>query len=110
MTQQLDSFQARSTLEVGGKAYTYYRLGALADAGFGDIATLPYSTRVLLENLLRNEDGVSVNADDVKTVAASSCRTSPACPPWSTSPRCATRWWRWAGIRSASTRCSPPIS
>ncbi|MEY3014836.1 MAG: hypothetical protein RIT45_3571 [Pseudomonadota bacterium] len=70
MTQQLDSFQARSTLEVGGKAYTYYRLGALADAGFGDIATLPYSTRVLLENLLRNEDGVSVSADDVKTVAA----------------------------------------
>ena len=69
MSQSRDSFHSRSTLYVGDTSYTYYRLGALAEQGIGDIATLPYSTRVLLENLLRYEDGSSVKADDIRTVA-----------------------------------------
>ena len=70
MSQSRDSFQSRSTLNVGDKSFTYYRLGALAEQGVGDIASLPYSTRVLLENLLRYEDGSSVKADDISTVAS----------------------------------------
>ncbi|MCO4762412.1 MAG: aconitate hydratase AcnA [Myxococcales bacterium] len=67
-TMSLNSFQSAATLAVGDKSYAYHRLTALADAGF-DVSALPYSTRVLLENLLRNEDGVSVSADDIKAVA-----------------------------------------
>ncbi len=63
-----NSFQTADILKVGDQSYAYHRLGTLADAGF-DTSTLPYSTRVLLENLLRNEDGVSVSADDIKAVA-----------------------------------------
>ncbi len=64
----LNSFQTADSLQVGDKTYAYHRLGALADAGY-DVGSLPYSTRVLLENLLRNEDAVSVSADDIKAVA-----------------------------------------
>jgi aconitate hydratase len=70
MTTSNNTFDSRATLNVAGTDYTYHRLGALAEQDLGDIATLPYSTRVLLENLLRNEDGVSVTADDVRAVAA----------------------------------------
>ena len=51
-----DSFGARSTLEVGGRSYEIYRLDSLADRF--DVARLPYSVKVLLENVLRLEDGV----------------------------------------------------
>jgi aconitate hydratase len=63
-----DSFQARSTLSVGGKTYSIARLGALAEKGF-DLERLPYSLRVLLENLLRREDGVTVPKGDVEALA-----------------------------------------
>ena len=53
-----DSFGARSTLEVGGRAYEVFRLDALQERF--DVARLPYSIKVLLENVLRLEDGVSV--------------------------------------------------
>ena len=56
-----NSFGARDTLRVGDRSYTYFRLGALAAKGY-DLATLPYSLKVLLENLLRFEDGRSVSA------------------------------------------------
>ena len=65
----LDSLNCRRTLKVGGKVYDYYSLEAAAEAGLGDISALPYSLKVLLENLLRHEDGHSVTIDDVKAIA-----------------------------------------
>jgi len=62
-----DSFGARSTLDVGGERYEIFRLDAL-QAKY-DVARLPYSLKVLLENLLRNEDGISVKAEDVENTA-----------------------------------------
>jgi aconitate hydratase len=63
-----NSFGARDTLRVGDRTYTYFRLDALAKRGF-DIATLPFSLKVLLENLLRYEDGRSVEAADIEALA-----------------------------------------
>ena len=62
-----NSFAARDTLRVGDRTYTYFRLDALATGH--DIATLPYSLKVLLENLLRYEDGRSVEAADIEALA-----------------------------------------
>ncbi|MDA1311429.1 MAG: aconitase family protein, partial [Proteobacteria bacterium] len=70
MTAGQDTLKTRRTLSAGGKSYDYYSLEAMADAGFPEIRTLPYSLKVLLENLLRFEDGRSVTIDDVKAVAA----------------------------------------
>ncbi|MBM3570290.1 MAG: aconitate hydratase AcnA [Alphaproteobacteria bacterium] len=64
-----DSFKTRRTLTVGGKSYDYFSL-PVAAGQLGDIARLPFSLRVLLENLLRCEDGRSVTVDDVKAVVA----------------------------------------
>ncbi len=61
----LDSFATRQRLDVGGRSLTYYSLAADGLAPFG-VERLPYSIKVLLENLLRNEDGVKVTAEDVK--------------------------------------------
>jgi aconitate hydratase len=63
-----NSFGARDTLRVGNHTYTYFRLDALAAKGY-DLATLPFSLKVLLENLLRFEDGRSVQAADVAALA-----------------------------------------
>jgi aconitase A len=79
----VDSFGAAADLHIGSRTYRIYRLDALIRAGVGDLATLPYSLRILLENLLRYEDG--------KTV--SRARTSRRSPPGTR--RCAS-----------STRCS----
>ncbi|MEA2666892.1 MAG: aconitate hydratase, partial [Candidatus Eremiobacteraeota bacterium] len=64
-----NSFSARDTLRVGGREYTYYRLGALAERGH-DLATLPYSLKILLENLIRFEDGRSVGKADIEALAS----------------------------------------
>ncbi len=64
-----NSFSARDTLRVGGREYTYYRLGALAERGH-DLATLPYSLKILLENLVRFEDGRSVGKADIEALAS----------------------------------------
>ena len=64
-----DTLKARRTLEVGGKSYDYYSLAAVSAAGFGDITRLPYSLKVLLENLLRYEDGRSVKVADIEQAA-----------------------------------------
>ena len=63
-----DSFGARSILAVGERNYDYFSLRALENEGF-DVDRLPYSLRILLENLLRNEDGVTVTSDDVRALA-----------------------------------------
>jgi aconitate hydratase len=64
-----DSLKARRTLSAGGKSYDYFALDTVAKAGLGDISRLPYSLKVLLENLLRYEDGRTVTVDDVKALA-----------------------------------------
>ena len=63
-----DSLNTRSTLEVGGKKYAYYSLEK-ASAVLGDVSRLPFSMKVLLENLLRFEDGVTVTGDDLQCMA-----------------------------------------
>jgi aconitate hydratase len=62
-----NSFGARSTLEVGGIGHGVYRLDALQTSH--DVLRLPYTLRILLENVLRMEDGVNVTADDVEALA-----------------------------------------
>jgi aconitate hydratase len=65
-----DSLKARRTLKVDGKEYDYFSLEAAAKAaGLGDIARLPFSMKVLLENLVRLENGRTVTIDDIKAVA-----------------------------------------
>ncbi len=66
-----DSFGAKSTLDVGGKSYEIYRLDAVTGDGLPDdaVASLPFSLKVLLENLLRTEDGADITADHIKALA-----------------------------------------
>src|ERR1700757_4713293 len=61
----LDSFKSRKTLKVGGKTYVYYSLPAAEKNGLKGISRLPFSMKVLLENLLRNEDGRTVKKEDI---------------------------------------------
>ncbi len=65
-----DTFGARTDLVVGGRSYEIFRILAPALAERHDIERLPYSIKVLLENLLRHEDGPHVSADDIVAVAA----------------------------------------
>jgi aconitate hydratase len=66
----LDSFKARKTLKVGRKSYVYYNLKAAEKNGLKGVSALPYSMKVLLENLLRNEDGRSVTKKDIEGFVA----------------------------------------
>jgi aconitate hydratase len=65
----LDSFKSRKTLRVGSKSYVYYSLPEAEKHGLKGISRLPFSMKILLENLLRHEDGRSVTKDDIKAVA-----------------------------------------
>ena len=120
-----NSFDAKATLEVGGRSHDIFRLDALQPKY--DVARLPFSLKVLLENLLRNEDGKNVTPAAIEALAKYDpknvgeteiaytparvlLRTSPACPAWSISPRCAKASPRWAATRRRSTRSSPSIS
>src|SRR6185436_16901392 len=69
VTQSLDSFKCRKVLKVGNKSYVYFSLTAAEKNGLKGISRLPYSMRVLLENLLRHEDGQTVTRDDIVAVA-----------------------------------------
>ena len=64
-----NSFQAASLLRVGDREYEIHRLEALEKAGVANLSRLPYSIKILLENLLRHEDGRSVRAADIEFVA-----------------------------------------
>ncbi len=66
---KLDSFKSFDNLAVGGKTYRYASLKKAAQHGLGDIARLPYSLKVLLENLLRHEDGKLVTKADIQAFA-----------------------------------------
>jgi aconitate hydratase len=65
----LDSFRCCKTLKVGSRTYAYFSLPTAERNGLKGISRLPFSMKVLLENLLRNEDGRSVSKDDIKAVA-----------------------------------------
>jgi len=65
----LDSFRCCKTLQVGSKNYAYFSLPTAERNGLKGISRLPFSMKVLLENLLRNEDGRTVTKDDIKAVA-----------------------------------------
>jgi aconitate hydratase len=64
-----DSLNTRRSLSVGGKTYDYYSLEAASET-IGDVSRLPFSLKVLLENLLRFEDGRTVKVEDIKALAA----------------------------------------
>jgi aconitate hydratase A / 2-methylisocitrate dehydratase len=66
----VDSFGTRTALAVGGSSFQIYSLPALERAGFPGVARLPYSMKILLENLLRHEDGRFVKAGDVDALAS----------------------------------------
>ncbi|TML70407.1 MAG: aconitate hydratase, partial [Actinobacteria bacterium] len=76
MASHPDSFGSRSTLSVAGETHEIFRLEAL-QARF-DVFRLPYTLRILLENVLRHEDGVTVTGDDVEAVAAWDARAEPS--------------------------------
>jgi len=70
-----NSFDARADLEVGGRTFEIFRLDALQSAY--DVARLPFSLKILLENLLRNEDGVSVRREDIEALARWDAKAEP---------------------------------
>jgi aconitate hydratase len=70
MTVKVDPFQAKDTFETGSGRAVVYRLSSLEKAGLAKIDRLPFSIRILLENLLRNHDGFLVTEEDVKALAA----------------------------------------
>ncbi len=69
MAVRQDIFEAKGTIKVRGETFTIYRLQRLQELGIADISHLPYSIRVLLENLLRHCDGYIITEEDVKTLA-----------------------------------------
>src|SRR5215218_6082727 len=69
MTTCLNSFGTRTDLELDGQRVQMYSLPALEKAGFSGVARLPYSMKILLENLLRREDNAFVKAEDIRAVA-----------------------------------------
>src|ERR1044072_5229680 len=68
-TLSADSFKCRKTLQVGSKTYEYFSLPDAERNGLPGISRLPQSLKVLLENLLRHEDGRSVKPDDIRAMA-----------------------------------------
>ena len=64
-----NSFRSRKSLKVGQKSYVFFSLAAAEKNGLGDTSRLPYSLKVLLENLLRHEDGITVTEGDIRSLA-----------------------------------------
>ena len=69
MKQYFDSFNARQTLAVGAKTYAYYSLHAAERNGLSNVSRLPFSLKVIIENMLRNEDGRSTSKADIEDAA-----------------------------------------
>jgi aconitate hydratase len=72
-----DSFDTRTTIDVAGETFTIYDLGAVERETGSDLTRLPYSIRVLLENLVRNEDGETVTAEDIASLASWDPESTP---------------------------------
>ena len=73
---ETNSFDARATLQVGDRSYDIFRLDALQSKF--DVARLPFSLKILLENLLRNEDGESIRAQDIEAIATWNAKDEPS--------------------------------
>ncbi|MCR4511845.1 aconitate hydratase [Aeromicrobium sp. 50.2.37] len=73
----VDSFNAEQTLEVGDASYTYFKLDAVKGDGL-DVATLPFSLKVLLEALLRTEDGADITKADIEALAGWDANADPS--------------------------------
>ncbi len=71
-----DSFNARAKLTVGSNNYDYYKLSAVADEAA--LARLPYSLKVLLENLVRHEDGLNITKDDISAIVNWDAKAEPS--------------------------------
>src|ERR1700750_2044154 len=71
-----DSFGAKSTLEVGGESYQIFRLDQVSGDGL-DVEPLPFSLKVLLENLLRTEDGADITEDHIRALAGWDANPDP---------------------------------
>ena len=69
MSAAEDTMNTRQTLRVGDKNYDYFSLNAMAESGHPEIHRLPFSLKVLLENLLRHEDGRTVTTEDIKAMS-----------------------------------------
>ena len=69
MNSHPNSFNALDTLRAGDRSYAYFRLAALEESGITKLSQLPFSLKILLENLLRCEDGVSVSKEDIEALA-----------------------------------------
>ena len=120
-----DSFGARGTLTVGGREHEIFRLEPLQERF--DVHRLPYTLRILLENVLRHEDGETVTAADVEAVAGWVASAEPSQEISFTPGRvllqdftgvpavvdlapCGTRWTTSAATRRRSTRSCRPSS
>src|SRR6266849_4822589 len=119
-----NSFGTRDKLHVGAQTFDIHRLEFLEKQGVSHLAKLPFSLRILLENLLRCEDGRSVRQDDIRALASwkpgAAEKESPSCPPascfknllasppWSISLPCAKPSIAWVAIQKGSTRFSLP--
>lgn len=75
--KSLDSFKTESTFTHDGKTYRYFSVKKFAESGAGDISRLPFSLKILLENLLRNEDNLSVKKADIQKLAAWNAQNEP---------------------------------
>ncbi|MFZ0042780.1 MAG: aconitate hydratase, partial [Solirubrobacteraceae bacterium] len=76
MSDSKNSFDSRSTLKVGDRSYDIFRLDALQSKY--DVARLPFSLKILLENLLRNEDGETIRSEDVEALARWDAKAEPS--------------------------------
>ncbi|MRK02053.1 aconitate hydratase AcnA [Aeromicrobium sp. S22] len=77
MTMAVDSFNSKDSLTVGDASYDYYRLGAVEGDGL-DVASLPFSLKVLLESLLRTEDGSDITKADIEALASWDANAEPS--------------------------------
>ena len=73
----MNSFKSRATLKSGNQSFTIFRLPALAERGF-NLSRLPFSLKILLESLLRREDGVNVTASDIEFLAKWDAKAEPS--------------------------------
>jgi aconitate hydratase len=73
----VDSFSAKDTLRVGNESFDYFRLGAVTGDGL-DVASLPFSLKILLEALLRTEDGADITRDDIAALAGWDANAEPS--------------------------------
>src|SRR5271170_3830513 len=69
-TPHRNTFGSRTSLRVGADTFDIYRLATIERSAIGHVSRLPFSLKVLLENLLRHEDGQFVHADDIRALAA----------------------------------------